>query len=348
MAKVRQRGSAILVVLVLVSATAVIVIAAADLTISAMAGQWRRYHQIHAHYVADAAVEWAQAKRKAGTLALPANQNLTIDGSQVNVVVSDNSVSLKRSLRVETTVKEGGLTFKQSRVVGDGIVPKHFYYALACEDQFQISTNLTTGSGGRLGDIFCNNKVTITALGVIVNGDLEVVGSLSGTPSVTGSIWNPCPSIAFPMVNAGNYAVGAIPVLVADINGWSFTPTVLDYETLYAPGNANLSGTYDGKGVIFVANDIRIVGDVHYADNNSVMAVIALNSITVEAGVTHIDGYYFAGQKFTSDSPNLTLGRGSIVTSRFDLKGALTATYDPWVWNDPEEGKRLKLPGFWP
>lgn len=344
----RQRGSAILVVLVLVSATTVIVIAAADLTISAMAGQWRRYHEVHARYVADAAVEWVQAKRKAGTLALPANQNLTIDGSQVNVVVSDNSVSLKRSLRVETTVNEGGLTFQQTRVVGDGIVPKHFYYVLACSKRFNINNPLTTGVGGRLGDIFCNDKVTISALGVTVNGDLEVVGSLSGTPSVTGSIWNGCPSISFPAVNAGNYFVGAIPVLVADINGWSFTPTVLDYETLYAPGKANLSGTYEGRGVIFVADDIKIVGDIHYADNNSVMAVIALDTITVESGVAHIDGYYFAGQKFQSNTPNLTLGRGAIVAKEFDLKGALTATYDPWVWNDPEEGKRLKLPGFWP
>ncbi len=344
----RQRGSVILIVLVLVSATAVIVIAAADLTISAMAGQWRRYHQIHAQYVADAAVEWVQAKRKAGTLALPANQNLTIDGSQVNIVVSDNSVSLKRSLRVEITVQEGGLTFKKARVVGDGIVPKHFYYALGSNDQFQVSSSLTTGAGGRLGDIFCNDKLTVSALGVTVNGDLEVVGTLSGSPTVTGTVWNPCPSITFPLVNSGDYFVGAIPVLVADINGWTFTPTVLDYETLYAPGNANLSGTYAGKGVIFVANDIKIVGDVRYADNNSVMAVIALNSITVESNVTHIDGYYFAGQKLTSNPANLTLGRGAIVAKKIDLKGVLTATYDPWVWNDPEEGKRLKLPGFWP
>lgn len=344
----RQRGSAILIVLVLVSATTLIVIAAADLTISAMTGQWRRFHQVHARYAADAAVEWVQSKRRAGTLALPAHQSLTIDGAQVEVAVSDNSVSLKRSLRVEITVQEGGLVFKETRIVGDGIVPKYFYYVLASNNPFTVNNPLTTGSAGRLGDVFCNANANITTLGVTINGDLEVVGSLSGSASVSGSVWNPCPSIAFPTVNAINYAIGAIPVLMADINGWSFTPSVVDYETLFAPGDANLRGTYSGKGVIFVADDITIVGNVRYLDDNSVMAVIALDTITVESGVSHIDGYYFAGQKFTSDSPNLTLGRGAIVAHRFDLKGALTATYDPWVWNDPEEGRRLKLPGFWP
>jgi len=345
---VRQRGSAILIVLVLVTATTLVVIAAAELTISAMTGQWRRYHEVHARYVADAAVEWVQSSRQAGALALPANQSLTIDGAQVNVVVSDNSVSMKRSLRVETTVLEGDLTFKQSRIVGDGIEPKHFYYVLACDGNFRVDKSLTTGAAGRLGDIFCGGNLTKGKFQVTVNGDLEVAGTLSGSPVVTGTIWSPCPAISFPKVKAGDYAVGSVPMLDGDINGRSFTPSVAGYETFYALGKVNLSGTYEGKGVIFVAADIKIVGDVHYADVNSVMAVIALKSITVEANVTHIDGYYFAGKIFTSKPASLTVGRGAVVAEDFDLKGALTATYDPWVWNDPEEGKRLKLPGFWP
>lgn len=344
----RQRGSAILIVLVLVTATTLVVIAAADLTISAMTGQWRRYHQVHARYVADAAVEWVQAKRKAGTLALPANHDLTIDGSQVNVVVSDNSVSLNRSLRVEITVQEGNLTFKESRVVGDGIVPKHFYYVLASNNNLTLVHSLVAGSGGRLGNIFCNNNLTVSALSVTVNGDLEVAGTLSGTPVVTGSIWNRCPTIPFPAVNAADYFVGGVPILVGGINGHSFTPTVVNYETLYVPGNATIRGAYSGKGVIFVGNDITIDGDIQYVDSSSVMAIIAFDDILVQPGVTRIDGYIFANDEFRSDSPNLTLGRGAIVAKRIDLNGAMTATYDPWIWNDPEEAQRLKLPGFWP
>lgn len=344
----RQRGSAILIVLVLVTATTLVVIAAADLTISAMTGQWRRYHQVHARHVADAAIEWVQAKRKAGTLALPANENLTIDGSQANVVVTDNSVSLKRSLRVEITVQEGNLTFKQSRIVGDGIVPKHFYYVLASNNNLTLAHPLIAGSGGRLGDIFCNGKLTITALSVTANGDLEVAGELSGSPVVTGSIWNPCPSISFPSVNATDYLVGGVSVLLGGINGHSFTPTVMNYETLFFPRNATIRGTYSGKGVIFVGDDITIDGNIQYADSSSVMAIIALDDIFVQPGVSRIDGYIFANDEFRSDSPNLTLGRGAIVARRFDLNGALTATYDPWIWNDPEEAQRLKLPGFWP
>ncbi len=344
----RQRGSTLLIVLVLVGATTTVVIAAADLVISSMTSQWRRYHAVHARYVADAMVEYIQSRRAKGTLSLPTTLNRTIDGSDVTATIQDNSINLKRSLLVEITVEEGGMTFKESRVVGDGFAPKHFYYALASHQTLDLPNSLTTTSPGHRGHVYVGNDLNITSLGVTIDGDLEVFRNLTGSASVSGVTWLGVPKISWPTPNPLLYAVGAVLVGAGSVGSHTFSNTALVYETLYAIGDADIQGTFGGRGVVFVGKNIRITGDIYYKDDNALIAIIAKDDITVEANVKHIDGFLYAGGKFTQKGANLTVGRGAIVAKSFDLKGNLVVNYDHAVWDDPDVGWRLKLPGFFP
>lgn len=344
----RQRGSTLLIVLVLVGATTTVVIAAADLVISSMTSQWRRYHATHARYAADAMVEYIQSRRAQESLSIPAVVIRTIDGSRVTANVVDNSVNMKRSLRVDLTVVEGGLTFRESRVVGDGFDPKHFYYALASDRTLDLTRNLTTTSPGHRGHVYVGNDLRITALGVSVDGDVEVFRNLTGSATVSGVTWVGAPKIPWPTVNPLDYVGGAVVVPTGNVVGYVFANTALVYETLFAPLSATIGGTFGGRGVVFVGRDVRITDNITYKDENALMAVIATDDITVEANVNRIDGYFFAGGRFTQKSANLTVGRGAIVAKEFDLRGILLVNYDHAVWDDPEVGRRLKLPGFFP
>ncbi len=350
----RRQGSALLYVLMMVLAVGAVAVAAVNVCTAGYTAQIRAESAAQAADAFDAGVDQIVEDSELGTLTVPSQRQLTIGSVTCSLNVKDNGSSLPGSYLVSGTMTVKGLQFGQTKVIGRHITPNPFFYVLFANSSINSAQLVTTNGPSFAGDVSVNGNLTLSNASTQINGDAEATGTISpGSLNVTGVKLQGASAVSFPvlpiiLIPALNpyliQAVLQLPGLL--INGLNLGN---GYPLAYALLATQLQGTFTGKGTIYFPGNVTIVGDMFYGDSNSRLAVIAYGNITVAGSVTHLVGHFYAGGTFTVQSPNAKLlDTGSVVANAVVIQAPFALNHDAAIWQDPTEGYRLKMPGYWP
>jgi len=289
-----------------------------------------------------------------GTLTLPATRNFTLGAVTCNITVVDNGAVLAGSYLISGQMTVKGLEFDMTRVVGRRITPNPFFYVLFSNSTVNSAQAVITNGPLWAGDVAVNGNLTLSDPSTQINGDAEATGTINPAGlSVTGVklqgaaavSFTPLPIILIPALNP--YLIEAVLQLPGVlINGLNLGS---GYPLAYALLATQLKGTFTGRGTIYFPGNVTITGDMFYGDANSRIAIIAYGNITVAGSVSHLVGYFYAGGTFTVQAATpKVLDTGSVVANAISIQAPFTLNHDAAIWQDPTEGVRLKLPGYWP
>ncbi|MBN9502636.1 MAG: hypothetical protein BGO01_02165 [Armatimonadetes bacterium 55-13] len=350
----KRRASALLYVLMMTLATSAIVMATINLAASGHNAEVRDERKAMAGAAFDGMVDQVLSDSAAGVLTVPSTRPIALDPVGGSVTVTDNGGAVAGSYLVEGTMTVGGLTYRQSRIIGRKGTPNPFFYVLFSNSSLSSTQAVVTNGPSWAGDVSINGNLTLSNPSTQINGDVEATGAINpATLSVTGSKlqgvsavpFTKLPYILIPALNP--YLIEAIlqlPGLLIDgLNLGS------GYPLAYALLATQIKGTFTGKGTIYFPGDVTVVGDMFYGDSNSRIAIIAYGNITVAGSVTHLVGHLYAGGTITFQASSAKLlDTGSVVANAVSIQAPVTLNHDPAIWQDPSEGYRLKLPGYWP
>jgi len=345
---VKNRGSAVLMCLVLVMAIATVILAELDLTTAGLRAATQAEKRRIADYAFYGAVAQIVDDYYHDALTLPATRQVALGTASGTVTATDNTTALPRTIAVSGQVSVGGATFNESCVVGARHPPSVFFYALAVSGSLTSDQALETGASQASGDVLCGGSVSLTAVGNMVNGDLQAAGSISATSTtVTGSTLPFATTPAFPTASASAYqAAATAPFTDPSMDGYAF-PAGSPYALVYCGADLSIQGTFSGKGTIYVAGNVKVAGDMSYADPSSELVIVAGGNITFSSNVANAVGYLFTPNEVQA-SGSLRITRGAVAGGSIQWTGTLTVAGDPDVWANEAEGAALKLPGMWP
>lgn len=345
----RQRGSAMLFVIIMTVAITSVVIATSDLTMSAI--KVVRQQELAAR--AKCALDGITAKNisdyKKSILVLGSSHSEAVGSLNPSTTPSDYSATIWQTLKFDNDTAVGGKTFRNSIVLGNRKPAKPSFYALFSDGDIQVSDTLTTGSGGVNGDICTNGDLRLDAVTNTINGDAEAnTMTLADPTDVVGNSWPGAPAITFPTFVRANYTAAANTTLAGNqtLNNYVF---ISPYRLVVITGNLTISGIIAGTGVFYVTGNVTINNDMFYLDASSRMAIISEGDVTWKNNANTAVGYFYtAGQFRTNGSGARALTRGGIACNTCNIGCDVTIIHDPRVWTSATEGANLKLPGFWP
>lgn len=347
----KRRGSAMIFAVVLVASMTTAIMATVWLTSASVRSERIYEDQVRMRYALEAVSEQIGQDYAAGTLAaLPTTRTTTVNGSVCSITVTDNSGNIARTMKVTATITLHGRSITDSKIVGMRKAPSPFVYALFVNNGATYTGTLTTGSSGSNGDVYFNGNTTLTGLGSTINGDFESTGSISiGTATVTGNTLLNASAIPFPTVLNTNYsAVANQTVTAGSLNGATFSATSGNYYLIYCSRTAvTVSGTFSGKGTVFVNGNLTVNAPITVANSSSRVAIIASGSITFTHSGPH--NAYFYGSSVSLPLTGVTISKGALVVGQLStLTAPITISNDPAVWTDLTEGTKHRLPGLFP
>lgn len=342
-----QRGSAYLYVLLVAASLTVFILLASTMSAQNYSVSSRRVSQVMAREVFDAAVEQVLADRDNRTLAVPSSRTLTLNGVSCTVTVADNSASLAKSFKVSATVTAQRQSFAFSRIVG-GNEPDAFTYALAVDGNVSTASQLTTGALGSNGATTVNGSVSLTNSLTTINGNLEAANSIAPiTLLVTGTKYENYGTKRFTFPSSSPYQdVASSSSNGATINGFTFASVSpgQPYPVHYMTGSVSVRGTFSGVGTIVVNGDLTYSANTTYANSSSRVAWIVMGNLNLTG--RSVVGYHSVNGT-TSVTGLSSITSGGLVTKTYSQSAAFSTTLDPTVKNNPNEGVRLRLPGYW-
>lgn len=350
----RTRAGALLYVLMMVLAVGVVVMAAVNVGAAGYTAEIRAERKAMARAAFEGAVDQVVEDCDAGTLVVPSSRNVTIGDVGCSLLITDNGTSVPGTYLVTGTMSVKGLTFRQTQVVARRGTPNPFYYVLFANSTINSAQQVVTNGPNWAGDVAVNGNLVLSHASTQINGDAEATGTITPAQlNVTGIKlegasavpFTKLPIILIPALNP--YLIEAVlqlPGLLIDgLNLGS------GYPLAYALLATQIKGTFTGKGTIYFPGNVTVTGDMYYGDANSRLAIIAYGNITVQGGVTHLAGHFYAGGTITFQGPSAKLlDNGSVVASTVTISAPVTLNHDAAIWQDPSEGYRLKLPGYWP
>lgn len=348
----KQRGSAMIFVLVLFSAIATVVVATLSVTTGTLATQKRLEDEVKVKLALEGMVEQAVTDYSNKTLiTFPTTRTKTVSNVVCSLTISDNNATVPHTLSMAMSGALKGRTHTETRVVGARRAPSPFYYALFVNNGLLSTFTLSTGSSGENGDIYARGNLSLTGLSSTINGDVESTGSLTvSTANYSGNFWPNAPEVAFPDVVATNYSSATHTAITKTsvTTGLTFGAAGTEYPLHYRNGDLSFKGTVSGKGVLFVNGNLAISGVISYADANSCIAIIATGNIDFGLTASNTVGYMYAGNSINTPAVAVINSKGSLVAGSMTILGPVSVTNDPRVWLDADEGRKLRLPGFWP
>jgi len=311
----------------------------------------------------DGAVSYVQDLATRGLLNPPETLKLTIGDVTASVAVSEASSKSVRlvgkdvtpsaqTLYLDATFTYKEKTYRKQKVIGRGRLTTIWQYAIYSHSGMSTIRTLTTGSAGLEGDAWFNGDVTILSLGTRFGGALTATGLITPpTLAVDGKKSALATGIEFPIVSRESY-LGVATTKLADgsvIKGQVFTSTKgEDYPVLFVDGDASIEGNFTGTGVIYVADDAQITGDITTGVGDHLLIVCA-DGIQFDSDALNIDAYLFCGGEFRVDTTGKTRTFTSgIACNKIRLDDKFSASFDPWIRDNPLEAYRLKVPGEWP
>lgn len=346
----RSKGSVLFYTLGFVMSMTTIVVATHTLSTSAATTQNRYEQKMVAEAARDGAIDKLQAEWVQQGHQTPETVTYTIGRATVTATAVDNSTVVPRTMIVSTQVKLPWGVFEYENVVTQPFVPHPIYYTLAVNSNEYISARLEVGDVTSDGSVYIGGNLTLTDGATRVRGDIDTTGTLSLSGSADGATTQNAKSVSFPTSTSAEVLGAAILTSGSD-NGRTFSTSYTSrYPAVIRLGNYNFRGTVTNKGTIFVTGDLTISGDITYANSNSAVAFIVGGDIKVNDNVRNIAGFFYCEGEFKWDrdgSYDRKLTRGAIASRDLDIDSDdVTLIYDPLIWNDPAEGKKLRIPGF--
>jgi hypothetical protein len=344
---VKRRGSAMIFAIVMVVAITTSIMVTLTVTTNALQQVRRQENILRARYALEGAMVQAVAEHGKGTYSLPATRSYVVNGLSNSLTITDNSSVLLRTLSITGTVAIRGTTYTESRVMGQRLTASPFYYAIFVNNPVSTSQTITTGTSNENGDFYAKGAVSLLALSNTINGELESTSTVTTEGlTIAGSVFENVSALTMPTVNATDYSTASgVTTIGTSLNGYTFTTGVTGTQLLYAPTDLTLRGTFRNKGTIFVNGDVTVINSMSYFNSSSRLTVIATGSITFNNPT--VVGYYFGTTCFTGAS-GVNVSRGGLAFNTLSPSGPVTVTNDPAVWNDPSEGPKMYLPGFYP
>ena len=309
--------------------------------------------QVRAKYAIDGACEQAAQDYTAGTLAsFPSTRTTTVNGVSCAMTISDNSANIPHTMSLAVTATYKGRSITDTRIVGMRKTPSPFYYALFVNGGLTSSAALTTGSSSANGDIYSNGAVSLTGTSNTINGDLESTSTQSiGTTSITGNQYPSTTAITFPTVSSANYStVANQTVSKGSLAGATFTTTSGAYFLIYCSvtTGVSISGTFTGKGTVYVNGPVTISGAISLGNSSSRVAIIANGAITFTSTGPH-SAYFYASGACTLPTGGITITKGALVVGSLSTTNQpITITNDNSVWLSSTEGTNHRLPWYYP
>lgn len=340
----RQRGSVMLFVLVMVGMMTVAILATVELTTSAAILQNKREASAKTRLAFEGAVNRALTEIRDGKSSVPDQRSYQIGDLDVKIDVTDNGASMAKTYKIVGTTVFAGREYIFERIVGNRQNPTPFAYAVFVNENFDPKKSITIN-----GDMVVNGSIASRTFPFNVSGDLESSGTtLSFTASVGANTMLGASKVNMPTVSS-------LPYVTAALVTWA-TGTVTNIvfgagaepKLIYRLGDVTIGGTVSGNGTIYVDGNVTIGSNLSYTSASDRLVVIATGKITVGAAATSFVGHYFTPTEFVTNATTNNLTKGSIVSQKLTLNGAIQVTHDSYFWDDPTEGAKYRLPGMWP
>lgn len=343
----RQRGGAMLFVLIMVGLMTVAILASVELGTSAATTIGRQESDARARYAFEGAVQVFLSEFRKGIKTLPSQSVYTVGDLKVDLKATDDSANKPHTIRFQGTTTIAGRSYQFVDITGDRLDPTPLDYALFVNGAVTINKAVTLGSAGTLGDMSVNGSVTAIATPFVVNGDLETTGMTAPTATVTGNVLTGETALTFTTPNSLDYLTAALLSLTSNSLTNYLFPSTVPYPLLYRLGNLDLKGTITGKGTIYATGTVNITGDLTYADANARLVVIAGTGITLQSAAKNVSGMFYTSGTFRNDGDTV-ISPGAVAAGALSMNGTLTITHDPALWNDRSEAVKHRVPGFWP
>ena len=348
----RKRGSAMIIILLMVLATAFIVSVAATFGRQSNDIEFRYERDAKVQCAWDAAVSQADANEAAGSFSsFPATFALNLNGVTGTINVADNSGSMANSLLVTSTLTAAdGKTYGESSIIAKTTTATPFYFAVFSNHAFTDTHQFVTGGSGSNGDVFANGNISITGGGTsTVNGNISSTGlvTLSGT-TVTGSQYASQTAITFTTPPSNGYYVNQTATSSSGtLSGYTFGSVSAgsQYPILYeSAASVNVSGSFTGTGTVYFNGNVTVSGAMSYGNGSSHVAFIVNGNLTTNGNA--LVGYWYVNGTTTTSGSSLSNTKGGLITNNFSPGTSTAITLDPTVKNSVATGNELSLPGY--
>lgn len=353
-----KRGSVMVFSLILVATLSAFVVGMQALSMDGARRQQRLEADTQAAYVQESSLAYASTKLRQKSIALPASFTITVNGKSVSVNCSDNSADVPRTMSIQSSVTISRKSYTKADIVGQDTTPPPWYYGLFVDGSIDFRDAITVGTAAVSADAYIKPSLASLSNALTVKGDLECVSTIGGANvAYDGQAWSGAPALPFPSVAAANYSAAANRTYFGNqtFAGVIF-PVVgvgSNYPIYYVNGDIKIDGGWAGaifmnKGVLFATGDVSIKSNVTLF-GGAKLAVIAMGDIDFSQNDGVYNGYFYAGDevRFTGGSSQ-TVNLGSVACSNIRIDTPTTIKFDTTVWNTPNEGTRLRLPGMWP
>lgn len=345
----KQRGSALLFTLLTsIAATTVILATVGSITQEVQRQRLaERSHLVNSSF--DAVANKVVSEFAAGNRELSASMiTVAINGGTWNLTLTDNSASKTDSILVSGMGIVNGKVEYGRKVFARPYLESPFTYGLSTMADLNISSSLVVGSLLLKSNVWNEGRVIGTQL-FTVNGELRATSTVTNPlVTVTDGVGQNLQTRGLPPLDVSLYAsIADRTISGSTLLGFTFAK---NYELVYVNGNLKLSGAITGNGTIVAKGDVEFVGDTSYADKTSRAVFLAGGEIRVTGSTANIVGILFSTKKLKIDGgPTVKLEPGIAASlADIELKKRLIIGFDGFLADNPEEGPKYKLPGFWP
>lgn len=349
-ARRRQRGSALIFCVILITAITVYFVAAQELMMASVRTQARVEERTRANYALESIANFAASEFARGIYTTSSVRSSTYLGRPVSATVTDNDGAIPKTLRMECSAQFRDRTHSATHIRGKSFASP-WHYAIVATDKLEWVTPVTTTGPAPGASVYKVGDVTNMGSSHTVNGDLEATGTINPTGiTVSGTQWQDAPALVVPGLSiAAIIGMGLPNYPAANLSGYTFTDRMDGtHEVVYRLGNLNMSGTFAGRGTVVVTGNININGNMDYANAGSTLAIICLGDVTFGAPRTTAVGLVYARKYLRPSGGVHGTHFGAIVVEEFKPDTQMTVAFDPVCWNDPAVMRKLHLPGYWP
>lgn len=338
-----QRGSALVLALVVVTTAALVAIAALELGSSAYRRAMNDTVLQTLRDVAEAGVSRARYEMIKQSTLSPGTLTGSAGGGTYSVVVTTLDANMGK-VQIDSTATYLNKTLVVSRITGCGYhIARPFDYAIAKAGTDTDAFQIIAGWSGVNGDVRHNGSFRWTLTGY-VHGDLLVQGTISGLmPVVSGSTKTGQPALFFPPIDYAYLKSIADTVYTEDQTFVNYTFPKAN-AIVYCTKALTISGKITGTGIFVVEGQTEIVDDITYA-NSSCKCAFMGTALRIEAAAGSVKGYlYFPLGTIRVDAYCAITGCAASLI--LDNRGNLWVQLDPTVRDDPDYGYNLHLPGY--
>jgi hypothetical protein len=344
----KQRGSALVYVIIVVFAITSIVIMSARMSSASESEFQNNYLKAKFDTMASGVVAQASSDCYKGTMTL-ASRTTNYADTTLTTTVTKNA-SMPRAYDMAITGRVGDRDFRVVKTMGNRVKPNPAFYGIWVAKDYSdsaLATNVTgsayfTGSALLSGvwnvsdDLLVRGSSTLS-LGTTVGGSY-----LTGVRQQTMTVWDSANYTPLGTQFSSNNTAG-ITFAAPDAAG--------KYNIQYRTNNFTMNGgTISGKGTLVFDGNLTVNGNYAYADANSRAVILVKGNLVINTLVTHVVGTYLVQGNISLNGVTLTVDRGNLccINAFNRLLCAVTVNQETAFVNSQDECTNHRLPGYFP